>query len=74
MPALDVGAMVRVGPFVIPSRATLASDFWEVALGLTPPLPLLIVGAGRYPGAGTSLIAQSGSRVPPPSRSCPATK
>ncbi len=29
--------MVRVGPFVIPSRATLASDFWEVAPGLPPP-------------------------------------
>jgi len=37
----------------------LTSDLWEVAPVLSPPLPLLLVGAGRYPGAGTSLIAQA---------------
>jgi hypothetical protein len=51
--------MVRVGPFVVPSRATLASDFWEVAPGRSPPLPQLLVGAGHYLGAGTSPNAQS---------------
>jgi len=29
----------------------LTSDLWEVAPALSPPLPQLLVGAGRCPGA-----------------------
>jgi len=35
----------------------LASDLWEVALGLSPPLLDDPPGAGRYPGDGSSCNA-----------------
>ncbi len=54
VPVLSAGAIVPVvGPLVLLSGAglPLASDLREVAPALSPPLPLLLVGAGRYPAA-----------------------
>ena len=54
MPALGAGAMVHVGSVVVPFPASLASDFWEVAPGRSPPPPLLLVGAGHYPSINSN--------------------